>query len=314
MDDLPSDLHALLETITTGLSSASSVLPQAAPETPHGLSLLDLKSSILLSYLQNLSLLTLSKLSNPSLSLQTPESERLLWNLVQDRMYLEKGVAPLELKLGYQIRKLIRAARDSGADENLRFKPNPAALVESSTKEISEKTGVYKPPRISSTALPTSRDGAGPRRNKVLEEFISSSLVTAPTAIPSVGSNVSGITGRNAYKTSRNDDIEQYEEENFNRLPANIGKDKEKGKKRRARDALQGLGGEDWSGLEKLGTGDWRFGHGEGKLERSRKRGFHESVNSGAVRDDGVSGREFEKRKKVLQNRKFKTKHRGGKR
>ena len=229
-------------------------------------------------------------------------------------MYLEKGVAPLELKLGYQIRKLIRAARDSGADENLRFKPNPAALVESSTKEISEKTGVYKPPRISSTALPTSRDGAGPRRNKVLEEFISSSLVTAPTAIPSVGSNVSGITGRNAYKTSRNDDIEQYEEENFIRLPANIGKDKEKGKKRRARDALQGLGGEDWSGLEKLGTGDWRFGHGEGKLERSRKRGFHESVNSGAVRDDGVSGREFEKRKKVLQNRKFKTKHRGGKR
>ena len=227
-------------------------------------------------------------------------------------------MSPLEVKLGYQIRKLIRVAQDSGVkpqtDENLRFKPNPTALVASSTKEIAEQTGVYKPPRISSTALPTSRDSEGPRRNKVLEEFISSSsLITAPTALPSIGSNVSNIAGRNAYKTSRNNDIEQYEEENFIRLPANIGKDKEKGKKRRARDALEGLGGEDWSGLEKLGRGDWRFGRGEGKVERSRKRGSQEAVNSSGVGNDRVSGREFEKRKTILQNRKFK-KHRGGKR
>jgi U3 small nucleolar ribonucleoprotein protein LCP5 len=312
--DLPSEFHALLETISTGLSSASSALPPSVPATPNGLSLLDLKSSLLLSYLQNLSLLTLSKLTSPTLSLQSPPADKILWQLVQDRVYLERGVVPLETKLGYQIRKLRRAAQDSGTktqtDENLRFKPNPTALVSAMTKETAEQNGgVYKPPRISSTALPSRRE-EGPRRNKVLEEFVSSSaLSTAPAAIPSIGSNVSGIAARNTYKTSRNRDIETYEEENFIRLPKGIEKDK-KGEKR-ARNAMEGFGGEDWSGLDKLGRGDWKFGGGEGKVERSRKRAVGGDGMDGV---EGVSGQEFEKRKKVLQDRKFRKKPRGGKR
>ena len=307
-EDLPSELNALLDTISSALSSTSSALPTAVPQTPNGLSLLDLKNYLLLSYIQDLSLLTLSKLNDPTFSLQNTESQNIIWRLIQDRIHLEKGVAPLETKIGYQIRKLIRSAEDSQTtqkDESLRFKPNPSALV--STAPASTTTGVYKPPRISSTTLPSTRSDDGPRRNKVLEEFISSSsLNSAPTPLPSIGSNVAGIGARNAYKTTRNNDVQQYEEENFIRLPANIGKEKKKGRKERG--GMEGFGGEDWSGLDRIGKGGWDFGQREGKIEKSRKRNIEDGGG------ESVTGREFEKRKKLLQDRKMKKKNRGGKR
>jgi U3 small nucleolar ribonucleoprotein protein LCP5 len=310
--DLPSELNALLETISTSLSSTTSVLPTSIPPTPNGLSLLDLKNNLLLSYIQNLSLLILSKLNNPQFTLQTPESQKMIWNLISDRVHLEKGVIPLETKIGYQIRKLIRAAEDTNTntsttkDDNLKFKPNPSALVSAAPVDTAEEAGVYKPPRISSTKIPTTRNEDGPRRNKVLEEFISSSdLNNAPTALPSIGTNVAGIGGRNMYKTVRNADVERYEEENFIRLPANIGKEKTKGKK--ARGGMDGFGGEDWSGLDRIGKGGWEFGKKEGKVERSRKRTFDEGGG------EDVTGREFEKRKKTLQDRKFRKSQKGGK-
>jgi U3 small nucleolar ribonucleoprotein protein LCP5 len=301
--DLPAELNDLLDTITDSLSSTYEALPNSIPECPNGLSILDLKNNLLLSYLQNLSLLILAKLDNPSFSLQTDPTQKIIWNLIHDRVFLEKGVFPLESKLSYQIRKLVRSAKETSKDENLKFKPNPSALVVS---EPSVSSTTYKPPRISSTALPT-RSNEGSRRNKVLEEFISSSsLSAAPAPVPSVGSNLTGIGSRNAYKTSKHSDITQYEEENFVRLNAKIGKEK-KGKK--IRSGMEGFGGEDWSGLERIGKGNWDFGKRDGKVEKSRKRGFDE----GGVGDD-VSGQAFEKRKKILQDRKIKKKHRGGKR
>lgn len=319
-DGLPSELNALLDTISSALSSSSSCLPTSVPLAPNGLSLLNLKNSLLLSYIQNLSLLIYSKLDSPTFTLQNPECQGIIWSLIEDRVHLEKGVTPLETKIGYHIRKLIRsaesqttaaAAGSTTRDDGLRFKPNPSALV-SATPDAADDTtatGAYKPPRISSTTLPTSRrHDDGPRRNKVLEEFISSSsLNSAPAPLPSIGSNVAGIGARNTYKTSRNTDVEQYEEENFIRLPANIGKEKRSGRKERG--GMQEFGGEDWSGLDRIGKGGWDFGNREGKVERSRKRGFNEEPTG-----ENVTGREFEKRKKILQDRKIRKKHRKGKR
>lgn len=304
--ELPSELNALLEAMSSALQSSASTLPTAVPSAPNGLSLLDLKNNLLLSYIQNLAFLTLSKLDSPTFTLQTPGSQSVLWNLIQDRVHLEKGVAPLEAKMGYQIRKLIRAADESSQtpkDENLRFKPNPAALV-SATPDPSL---AYKPPKISSAAPPGSRTEEGPRRNKVLEEFISSSLNTAPTELPSVGSNVAGIGSRNRYKTSQNDDIQRYEEENFIRLPTNIGKEKRKGRKERG--VMDGFGGEDWAGLDRIGRGGWEFAKRAGKVERGKKREYDE----GGV-GEIVTGQAFERRKKILLDRKMATKHRKAKR
>jgi U3 small nucleolar ribonucleoprotein protein LCP5 len=305
--DHPEELTAVLSRITDSLTSAGETLPDSAPRSQNGLSLLDLKNNLLLSYIQNLSLLILAKLDNPDFTLQNDISQKIIWNLIRDRVHLERGVSTLETKLAYQIRKLIRSAEDansSSKDENLRFKPNPSALVVA-TQDTTDKTETYKPPRISSTALPASSTD-GPRRNKVLEEFISSSSLSAqPVAVPSVGSNLTGIGSRNEYKSSKQADIAQYEEENFIRLNPKIGKEKQKGRKQRG--GMEGFGGEDWSGLERIGRGNWEFGKRESKVERSRKRGFEESAG------ESVSGQAFEKRKKILHDRKNKKKQRGGK-
>ena len=305
-ETLPSELNALLDTISSAMRSSASTLPASIPATQNGLSLLDLKNALLLSYIQNIALLTLAKLDNTTFTLQTPEAQGIIWDLIEDRVHLEKGVFPLEAKMSYQIRKLLREAQpntQTPKDENLRFKPDPSALI--SAAPAPEQA--YKPPKISSTTLPTTRSEVGPRRNKVLEEFISSSsLSTAPTELPSIGNNVAGIGARNMYKTSRNDDIQRYEEDNFIRLPANIGKEKKKGLKRRG--GMEGFGGEDWSGLDRIGKGGWDFAKGKSKIEKSRKREFDES-GAGEI----ITGRAFEKRKKILSERKQK-KHRGAKR
>jgi U3 small nucleolar ribonucleoprotein protein LCP5 len=316
-DDLPSELNALIETISSSLANTTSSLPTTVPDAPNGLSLLTLKNNLLLSYLQSLSLLTISKLSHPEFTLQTPESQSIIWNLIQDRVHLEKGVQPLETKIGYQIRKLLRAADDPSnmktsasreKDESLLFKPNPAALVSAAPAADTETSeAVYRPPKISSTALPTAR-AEGPRRNKVLEEFIAQTeLSNAPTPLPSIGSNLAGIGARNTYKTTRHKDVEQYEEENFIRLPSTIMKEK---KGRKERGGMQEFGGEDWSGLQRIGMGKWDFGKREGRVERSRKRGFEEGVGGTG---EEVSGQAFEKRKKVLEGRKMR-KQKGAKR
>jgi len=225
-EHLPPELKALIETITTAFEATSEALPSSAPLAENGLSLLDLKNVLLLSYLQELSLLTLSKLDNANFSIQMPKAQEIVWKLIQDRVHLEKGVFPLETKIGYEVRKLLRAAEDASRskDEQAELKPGMSDLPPDST-ETADKSGVYKPPRIAATAMPTNRGEDGPRRNRVLEEFISqSALSAAPSALPSVGSNVAGIGARNTYKTSRTTDVEQYEEENFIRLPANIGR------------------------------------------------------------------------------------------
>jgi len=306
-EHLPPELNALMETIATSFEAASEALPTSAPLAQNGLSLLDLKNVLLLSYLQQLSLLTLSKLDNASFSIQTPKAQEIVWKLIQDRVHLEKGVFPLETKIGYEVRKLLRAAEDisRSKDEQAELKPSMSDLPPDSTETV-DKSGVYKPPRIAATAMSTNRGEDGPRRNRVLEEFISqSALSAAPSTLPSVGSNVAGIGARNTYKTSRNKDVEQYEEENFIRLPANIGKEKQKGRKPKG-PTMEGYGGEDWSGLDRIGRGSWNFSKQEGKVEKSRKRHMEDD----GPRED-ITGKAFEKRKKTLQDRKLKKKRRG---
>jgi hypothetical protein len=129
-----------------------------------------------------------------------------------------------------------------------------------------------------------------------------------PTPLPSIGTDVAGIGAWNTYKTRRHTDISQYEEENFIRLPVHIGKEKHKGWKERG--GMEGLGGEDLSGLDHKGAGKWDFGKKEGKVERSRKRRLDESAGTG----ESITGRDFEKRKKTLQERGMRKKHRGAKR
>ena len=119
----PTTLPALLDTLTKSLKSALETAPKLhSIESPKdGISLLDVKNELLLSYLQNLVFLILLKLrqarngrSSTDASAEVPDLDALVVRkLVELRLYLEKGARPLEDKLRYQIDKMLRAADDA---------------------------------------------------------------------------------------------------------------------------------------------------------------------------------------------------------
>ncbi|KAK8092587.1 hypothetical protein PG999_014786 [Apiospora kogelbergensis] len=111
-------LPALLDTLTQSLTTAYEATPKLAGIEPpqNGVSLLDTKNELLLSYLQNLVFLILLKIRNAKNSDEEDDSElsnTVVEKLVELRLYLEKGVRPLEEKLEYQLDRMLRAADDT---------------------------------------------------------------------------------------------------------------------------------------------------------------------------------------------------------
>ncbi|KAI9782431.1 MAG: hypothetical protein M1816_001883 [Peltula sp. TS41687] len=149
----------LLSTLTHSLSSTLSSLPSSSAtdlQPPaDGISLLDVKNELFLSYLQHLVFLILLKLRNARRSSASASAsasadadadadaaededdrgeeageegeeaagsrtrmrkldEKTVKRLVEIRVFLEKGVRPLEGRLKYQLDKVLRAADDTG--------------------------------------------------------------------------------------------------------------------------------------------------------------------------------------------------------
>ncbi|KAI1496949.1 hypothetical protein F5X99DRAFT_45673 [Biscogniauxia marginata] len=374
----PTSLPALLDTLTQSLTSAVESTPKIAgiKPTDNGVSLLDVKNELLLSYLQNLVFLILLKIRNAKASARSDSdsnagddtsdlSGAVVKKLVELRLYLDKGVRPLEEKLRFQLDKILRAAEDadrseqaatdareaasdseSGSDEesddeeeergggngparNLSAKQyaptfntftQPSAPV-GMAAAAQDKTGVYRPPKITPTAMPTTerRGGPGgerrrPMKSATMDEFVSHELSTAPLAQPSVGTTIvsGGRKTKTATERAEEDRRREYEESNFLRLPKESKKDRAKRNRVEGRSGKMNFGGEDWRDLgegvdriEKL-TRRKEGGGGGAKalLEKSRKRG-RETTDSG--RGSGLSsgtreiGERFNKKLKVME-------------
>ena len=161
-------LSDLLSTLTGSLSSASTSLPEAetlAPP-PDGISLLDTKNELLLSYIQNLVFLIILKLRNQNTGPDTvsPEQasdEDVVKNLVSFRVYLERGVRPLESRLKYQLDKLLLAANDaesqsaSKANGISNQKSNPTKKTNSNLSSASSSRSPS--PQLPQATYPTFR-------------------------------------------------------------------------------------------------------------------------------------------------------------
>ncbi|SSD59652.1 related to U3 small nucleolar ribonucleoprotein protein LCP5 [Saccharomycodes ludwigii] len=74
-------------------------------------SLLTLKNETMLSYINNLLLYLYEKLSIKSThnDADRKEEDKFRFNIVEQRVVLERGIKPLEKKIGYQLDKLVRA-------------------------------------------------------------------------------------------------------------------------------------------------------------------------------------------------------------
>jgi U3 small nucleolar ribonucleoprotein protein LCP5 len=334
---MDSSLPTLLESLTASLESAAKALPTETTIVPpkDGISLLDVKNELLLSYVQNLVFLILLKLrsqSSPASDEYSIPTEDIVKKLAELRVYLEKGVRPLEARLKYQIDKVVKVAddasrsalqksqdpkpsklksrsrahdnesdfsgdNDSGSEgsdsvdediNELAYRPNPAAFVRPKASVDAEegkghgakKDGIYRPPRVTPTAMPMTRgkevkDSRRPLKSNTLDEFIATELSSAPVAQPSIGSTI--VAGGRHTKSQRERDEEgerrTYEESNFVRLPKESKKERAK-KGSRTRDL--GYGGEDWRGLDagvdRIAKLTQRKGDGGGTLASSRKR------------------------------------------
>ncbi|KAL2042484.1 hypothetical protein N7G274_004977 [Stereocaulon virgatum] len=329
-------LPILLNALTDSLISASSSLPDPAALAPpaEGISLLDTKNELFLSYLHNLIFLIIIKLRNQSLDDSSRTEDEPLFEslndtvtkkLVELRVYIEKGVRPLESRLKYQLDKLLQAASEasvapttnstakaprgsnkspkstaSGSDSEtepapppaipeLSYRPNPSAFIRPSrdyTAKAHDNSGIYRPPRITPTSLPTTErkeKSLKPRKSTTLDAFIREEMTDAPIAEPSIGAG-SGLGGK---AKEKEEERRGYEEARLVRLPG------EKKKKRRAGEdlagGLDGLGGFDfevlkggWGGEEEEeGWGGWwgrRWEGWGGVGEEGEERGGEEEA------------------------------------
>jgi len=203
------------------------------------------------------------------------------------------------------------------ARKELAFRPNPAALLKPSAPALSSLStanssdGIYRPPRISATTMPEPNKPAGEdkplrRKSHMLDEFVADELSTAPIAEPSIGSTIidSGRMVKTARDRREERERQEYEENNFIRLPK-MGKKEARELKRRGGREANGMGGEDWSSftgdIEKLTKGADGAGKSAKLLERSRKRrGDGDGGEGGSSR---VVGESFERRKERLAKR-----------
>nr|POF17117.1 uncharacterized protein c18b11.06 [Quercus suber] len=142
----------------------------------------------------------------------------------------------------------------------------------------SKEDGVYRPPRISATAMPTTesreKKDRGPGRSRTVDEYINTEMSTAPLAQPSIGSNIiaGGRTTKDQRQLAKEQERRDYEETNLVRLPKESKKDSQRSK---AQERSGGFGGEEWKGLgdslDRIGDLTRRKGK-DSALDRSRKR------------------------------------------
>ncbi|KAJ5379680.1 uncharacterized protein N7496_002108 [Penicillium cataractarum] len=370
-------LSALLESLNSCLTSASSSLPTVNKDAPtdvsitppqDGISLLDTKSEILLSYLQNLVFLIIfqlrqTKSDEPEIAADSALRDEAVNKLVELRVFLDRGVRPLEGRLKYQIDKVIKAAEDSERTERpakskkpkkvsktagsgsedesedddeesnseadsdeedsdeeedmdeMAYRPNVAALAKGKVEQKLPQAkatrqepsdGIYRPPKIMPTALPTTerreRQDRRHLRSNVIDEFVSAEMSAAPMAEPSIGSTIIAGGRQTKSKKDREHEAERtrYEETNFVRLPKETKKELAKRGGGGRGDST--YGGDEWKGLtegaDRIERLTRRSKNSGSALEKSRKR-----KNEDGQRSDGVAvGDIFDKRRKKIDS------------
>ena len=160
--------NTLLADFTDGLGKASSMVTALTAkvkdgqlDTAQGLSFLEMKNNLLLSYLVDLARVMSLKLHGKSIA-----GDAGIDRLVELRTVLER-IRPIDQKLRYQVDKLVKIATTGqlGESDPLRFRPQPGNLASrldgdeasdsdeegdtaAAGKPGKGKEGVYVPPKI----------------------------------------------------------------------------------------------------------------------------------------------------------------------
>nr|XP_022343323.1 neuroguidin-like isoform X1 [Crassostrea virginica] len=179
---------SLLETVESQTQDVTKLVDhlhqkvmEGGYSTSKGISFLELKYQLLLSYLIDLTYITLQKSQGSSIQ-GDPAVERL----VEIRTVLEK-MRPIDKKLKYQVDKVVRTAASGGTDSSdpLRYRANPDNLInkledvsESESEGEEKKSKLYQPPKL--TAMHYEGDETEQDRDqKILERAKKRALSTS---------------------------------------------------------------------------------------------------------------------------------------
>lgn len=239
--DLPQAVK-LLKEMNTNIQQVSQLVDNMLVRvktgeitTDKGLSFLEMKYQMLLSYLINLTYIVLRKCSGEKI-----ESDPSIDRLIEIRTVLEK-IRPLDSKLKYQIDKLVKTAvvGATSEDDPQSYHANPGNLVSKiedsgesseesvdgdSKKEKSKKsTNIYVPPKLAAAHYDESMSRAeSEKKNKERsrKQFLNSSVMRelrdeyseAPIEVTS-GNNVKQSVSKYEQEKA------EYEENYLTRLP-----------------------------------------------------------------------------------------------
>ncbi|XP_037091584.1 neuroguidin-like isoform X2 [Pollicipes pollicipes] len=174
----------LLDDLSDGIGKTSSLVAALTAkvkdgqlDTAHGLSFLEMKNYLLLSYLADLTQVMSLKLRGRSIA-----GDASVDRLVELRTVLER-IRPIDQKLRYQVDKLVRIATTGqlGEGDPLRFKPQPGNLASrlddeagsgsdsdepaaGAGRQKSDGAALYVPPRIA--AVPYDGDETAESRRE----------------------------------------------------------------------------------------------------------------------------------------------------
>lgn len=293
----------------------------------HGVSLLTVKAEMMAAYMQHLMLVMLAQLRGE----WNDEAQAAIDRLIMLRLYMEKGVRPLEARLKYQTDKLVRAATRAeqqaaegeaaaaAAAAEASAGPKPEQFADSDEEEVqdglkdqaaakrtkapAEEDGIYRPPRIAAVR-PDSQSRRPRHVNQTVRDYVRD-MSDAPVAEPSVGSNI--VQGGRAYvgvsERERRDtkDRERFEEENYTRLAEPSKKERRKLQQQRGRRDEIDLGGEDWRILNSYGGGGGSSG--STALERSKKRRTPTDLGGDDEDTSGHGRSAFERKRRAVERK-----------
>lgn len=303
-----------LEEVRTQVAPLLDYIKKKKKSTTDGMSYLDAKYLLLMSYCSHIAFYLLLKAEGRSV-----RDHPVMEKLIEIRTYLER-TKPIDKRMKFQIEKLLDAAsRDAEKvdnDENgLQLRPRPDALVrqddDSDQLEDDEATntnyeqetenGVYRPPRIA----PTTMDGEGDlreigrqkraaeaSRKKIASSEYLRSVVAEMSGAPEEVQNIGTVDTSTRREISDAKKLLsarlEAEEEAFVRLPVSTIEKK----KMKAAERALGVGAtladfaDDLDAIAELGGRNDSYGRLSGM--NNRRIG---DVIQDAVREEGVPGR-----------------------
>jgi len=180
---LQRELAKNLEEVKNVVEPALQVAKKGGYATELGISYLETKHMLMLSYCVNIVMYLLLKSEGVAV-----KDHPVVVRLVEIRTYLEK-LRPIDRKLKYQIEKLLKLASEQNEREELgdgdgggggdagedplAFRPNPDALVSKVEEDAADGDGdggVYRPPKMLPTSMEDFEEGGKSNKEKRKEK------------------------------------------------------------------------------------------------------------------------------------------------